>query len=50
VVQALRHKAGSPGFDSRWGPWKFASALSALSILGVHLDHNRNEYQELLLG
>ena len=39
LVEALHQKVGGPGFDSRWGHWKFSGdqiILSAFSSPGVH--------------
>ena len=43
---------GGPGFDSRWGPWKFSGhpVRSAFSSPGVHSATNRNECQGISLG
>ena len=52
LVEAVRHKTGGLGFDSRWCPWKFSSSpnlLSAFRNPGVHSASNRNEYQGISL-
>jgi hypothetical protein len=49
----LRHKTGGPGFDSRWGIWKFSSKLirlSEFSSSGVHLASNINVSWNFLGG
>ena len=51
-VEALRHKMGLYGFDSRYGPCKISSyaiLLSAFSSAGVHTTSNRNEYRGISL-
>ena len=47
LAEALRHKRGGSGPDSRYRPWKFSSdlLLSAISSPGGHSASNRNEYQ-----
>ena len=51
-AEALHHNMGCPGFDFRWGPWKFLSGLILLSIFSwpwVHWASDRNKYQGILL-
>ena len=53
LIEALRHKTGGPGFDSRRSPWTFSSELillSAFSSSGVHSSSNRNEDQGFSFG
>jgi len=51
LVEALRYKPESGGFDSRWCHWNF-SLISFRPHYGPGVDSasNRNEYQEYLLG
>ena len=31
LVEALRHKTGGPGFESRWGSWKSSNDVTLVS-------------------
>jgi hypothetical protein len=46
LIEALRYKPASRGFDSRWCQWIFSLAYDP----GVDSASNRNEYQEYCLG
>jgi len=50
LVEALRYKQESRGFDSRWCHWNFSLTLSFRPHYGVDSASNRNEYQEYFLG
>jgi hypothetical protein len=52
LVEALRFKPESRGFDSRWCHWNFSFPQSFRPHYGPGVDSpsNRNEYQEYLLG
>jgi len=50
LVDALRYKPESRGFDSRWRHWNFSLTHSFRPHYGPGLDRtsSRNEYQEYL--
>ena len=52
LVEALRYKPESRGFDSCWCLWNFSLTLSFQPHYGPGVDSasNRNEYQEYFLG
>ena len=52
LVEALRYKSESRGFDSRCCHWNFSLTLSFRSHYGLGVDSvsNRNECQEYFLG
>jgi len=54
LVDALRHKPGGRGFDSRWCHWKFffidIKSFRSDYGFGVESASNRNEYQEYFMG
>jgi len=52
LVEALRYKSESRGFDSQWCHWNFSSTQSFLLHYGPGVDSacNTNEYQEYFLG
>jgi hypothetical protein len=51
LVEALRFKPASRGFDSRWCHWNFSltSSFRLTMALGSTQSLNRNEYQEYFL-
>ena len=52
LVEALRYKPEGHGFDPQWGHCDFSLTESFWPHYdsGVNSAHNRNEYQEYLLG
>jgi len=52
LVEALRNKSESRGFDSRWCNWNSSLTYSFRPHYGPGVDSasNRNEYQEYFLG
>jgi hypothetical protein len=52
LVEALRYKPESCGFDSRWFHWDFSLTQSFRPHYGPGVDSasNRNEYHEYFLG
>lgn len=51
LVEALGHKTGGSGLDSRYGPWKYSSDLVLLSAFSSPDTQasNRNENQGIAL-
>jgi hypothetical protein len=52
LIEALRYKPESRGFDSRWFHGNFSLIYSFRQHYGPEVDSssNRNEYQEYFLG
>jgi len=52
LVEALRYKSESRGFDSRWCHWNSSLVQSFRPHYGPGVDSasNRNEYEEYFLG
>ena len=52
LVEALRYKTESRGFDFQWGHWDFSLTESFRPRCGHGVDSvsNRNEYQGYCLG